>query len=100
MRSAGGAANLTEIYKYGRLPPSVNGIAIMSSPPRTGVSALEVIHTEINNIVPAWENETDAGQLPDADPFYGESNLAYLRKSLAALKAGEGIERNLIEVPE
>lgn len=34
------------------------------------------------------------------DPFYSESNLAHLRKSLAALNAGEGKEHELIEVEE
>ena len=33
-----------------------------------------------------------------ADPFYGESNTAYLRRAIAALDAGEGVEHDLIEV--
>lgn len=34
------------------------------------------------------------------DPFYSESNLTHLRKSLAALNAGKGTEHDLIEVEE
>jgi len=34
------------------------------------------------------------------DPFYSESNLAYLRCALTALNNGEGIEREIIEVLE
>ena len=36
----------------------------------------------------------------ESDPFYSESNLAYLRRELAALNNGQGIERGMIEVPE
>ena len=32
-----------------------------------------------------------------ADPFYSESNMAYLRRGIAALNAGKGIEHELIE---
>ena len=35
-----------------------------------------------------------------ADPFYSESNLAFLREGIEALNAGEGIEHELIEVDE
>jgi len=35
-----------------------------------------------------------------ADPFYGESNMARLRESIANLNAGKGIERDLIEVDD
>lgn len=28
-----------------------------------------------------------------ADPFYSESNMAHLRRGIAALNAGKGIER-------
>lgn len=31
------------------------------------------------------------------DPFYSESNLAYLRRAVAALNAGQGTEHELIE---
>ena len=31
------------------------------------------------------------------DPFYSQSNLAFLRKAVAALNAGEGVEHELIE---
>ena len=34
------------------------------------------------------------------DPFYSESNLAHLRRGVAALNAGKGIERDIIEVSE
>ena len=43
------------------------------------------------------------GKIPfeiTADPFYSESNQAYLKKAIAALNAGEGIERDLIEVDD
>ena len=36
----------------------------------------------------------------ESDPFYSESNLAHLRRGVAALNAGKGIEHNIIEVPE
>lgn len=32
-----------------------------------------------------------------ADPFYSESNLAHLRRGIAALNAGKGISHELIE---
>ena len=35
-----------------------------------------------------------------ADPFYSESNLAHLRRGIAALNSGKGIERDIIEVSE
>lgn len=35
-----------------------------------------------------------------ADPFYSESNMSHLRKGIAALNAGEGVEHELIEVNE
>ena len=36
----------------------------------------------------------------ESDPFYSESNLAHLRRGVAALNSGKGIERDIIEVPE
>ena len=36
----------------------------------------------------------------EADPFYCESNLAHLRRGIAALNSGKGIERDIIEVSE
>ena len=36
----------------------------------------------------------------DFDPFYSESNLAHLRRGVAALNSGKGIERDIIEVAE
>ena len=35
-----------------------------------------------------------------ADPFYSERNMAHLRRGIAALNAGRGVERELIEVEE
>jgi DNA-damage-inducible protein J len=34
----------------------------------------------------------------EVDPFYSEENMARLQRSVAALKAGKGFERELIEV--
>ena len=34
------------------------------------------------------------------DPFYSEKNLAHLRRGVAALNAGKGVERDIIEVDE
>jgi DNA-damage-inducible protein J len=36
----------------------------------------------------------------EADPFYSESNLAHLRRGVAALKAGLGVEHGVVEAPE
>ena len=33
-----------------------------------------------------------------ADPFYSESNLAHLRRGIAALNAGKGMEHEPVEV--
>lgn len=35
-----------------------------------------------------------------ADPFYSESNISHLKRGIAALNAGEGIEHELIEVSD
>lgn len=35
-----------------------------------------------------------------ADPFYSESNMAHLRRGIAALNAGKGAEHEPIEVGE
>lgn len=35
-----------------------------------------------------------------ADPFYSESNMAHLRRGIAALNAGKGVEHDPIEVEE
>jgi len=32
-----------------------------------------------------------------ADPFYSESNMQFLRRGIEALKAGKGVEHELIE---
>ena len=34
------------------------------------------------------------------DPFYSESNMAHLRRGIAALNDGKGVEHGLIEVDE
>ena len=34
------------------------------------------------------------------DPFYSESNMAHLRRGIAALNAGKGVEHELIEAYE
>ncbi len=34
------------------------------------------------------------------DPFYSESNMAYLRRGIAALNAGKGTAHELIEVED
>ena len=36
----------------------------------------------------------------ESDPFYSESNLAHLRRGVAALNSGKGIEHDIIEVTE
>ena len=36
----------------------------------------------------------------ESDPFYSDSNLAHLRRGIAALGAGKGVEHNIIEVLE
>jgi DNA-damage-inducible protein J len=33
----------------------------------------------------------------NADPFYSESNMAHLRRGIAALNAGKGVEHEIIE---
>ncbi|MGN0182398.1 MAG: type II toxin-antitoxin system RelB/DinJ family antitoxin [Candidatus Ornithomonoglobus sp.] len=35
-----------------------------------------------------------------ADPFYSESNMAHLRRGIAVLNAGKGVEHELIEVED
>ena len=36
----------------------------------------------------------------ESDPFYSESNLAHLRRGVAALNAGKGVEHDIIEAGE
>ena len=36
----------------------------------------------------------------DSDPFYGESNLAHLRRGVDALNSGKGVEHGIIEASE
>ena len=36
----------------------------------------------------------------ESDPFYSESNLAHLRRGMAALNAGKGVEHDIVEVLE
>jgi DNA-damage-inducible protein J len=34
------------------------------------------------------------------DPFYSESNLAHIRRGIAALNSGKGVEHEIIEASE
>lgn len=34
------------------------------------------------------------------DPFYTESNMAYLRRGIEALNAGRGVEHDIIKVDD
>ena len=34
----------------------------------------------------------------ESDPFYNDGNLAHLRRGVAALNSGKGVEHNIIEV--
>ncbi|MGL6196638.1 MAG: type II toxin-antitoxin system RelB/DinJ family antitoxin [Thermoguttaceae bacterium] len=36
----------------------------------------------------------------ESDPFYSESNLAHLRRGVAALNDGKGVEYGMVEVSE
>ena len=36
----------------------------------------------------------------ESDPFYSENNLAHLRRGVAALNSGKGIEHDIIEASE
>jgi DNA-damage-inducible protein J len=36
----------------------------------------------------------------ESDPFYSESNLNHLRRGIAALNSGKGVEHDIIEVAE
>ena len=36
----------------------------------------------------------------EPDPFYSESNLAHLRRGVAALNGGKGVEHDIVEVSE
>ena len=36
----------------------------------------------------------------ETDPFYSESNLAHLRRGVAALNSGKGVEHDIVEVSE
>jgi len=36
----------------------------------------------------------------ESDPFFSESNLAHLRRGVAALNSGKGIEHDIIEIQE
>ena len=36
----------------------------------------------------------------ETDPFYSESNIAHLRRGIAALNNGKGVEHGIIEVSE
>ena len=36
----------------------------------------------------------------ETDPFYSESNMAHLRRGIAQLNAGRGVQHDLIEVAD
>jgi DNA-damage-inducible protein J len=36
----------------------------------------------------------------ETDPFYSESHTSHLRRGVAALNSGKGVEHDIIEVPE
>ncbi len=36
----------------------------------------------------------------ERDPFYSESNMAHLRRGVAALNSGKGIQHDIIEVDD
>ena len=36
----------------------------------------------------------------ESDPFYSESNLAHLRRGVAALNSGKGVEHDMIEASQ
>ena len=36
----------------------------------------------------------------EPDPFYSESNLAHLRRGVAALNSGKGVEGDMVEVAQ
>ena len=36
----------------------------------------------------------------ETDPFYSESNLAHLRRGVAALNSGKGVVHDIVEAPE
>jgi len=46
------------------------------------------------------ENRIPFEVTTDADPFYSPSNIAHLRRGVAAISRGEGVERAPIEVLE
>jgi DNA-damage-inducible protein J len=46
------------------------------------------------------EKRLPFGITTETDLFYNESNLAHLRRGVAALNSGRGIERDLIKVDE
>lgn len=56
--------------------------------------------TAINLFVKAVlrENRIPFEIAPTADPFFTESNMAYVKKSLQELRAGKGKAHELIEV--
>lgn len=46
------------------------------------------------------ENRLPFDVAAESDPFYGESNLAHLRRGIAALDGGQGTEHGMIEEPQ
>ena len=46
------------------------------------------------------ENRLPFDVTAESDPFFCDSNLAHLRRGVAALNAGNGVEHDIIEVSE
>ena len=44
------------------------------------------------------ENRLPFDVITESDPFFCDSNLAHLRRGIAALNAGNGVEHGIIEV--
>ena len=54
--------------------------------------------TAINIFLKAVAREKRIPFELSADPFYSASNMAHLRRGVAAMNAGKGVEHELIEV--
>ena len=56
--------------------------------------------TSINNFLKKVARERRIPFELSADPFYSESNMAHLRRGIAALNSGKGVELEPIEVDD
>lgn len=54
--------------------------------------------TAINIFLKAVAREKRSPFELSADPFYSASNMAHLRRGVAAMNAGKGVEHELIDV--